>query len=128
MHTRKFLWELESRDQATPPRCTATQAITMTDMWTRITGQRLFALGATTRITRTRAHHMATTALAGSPAASSSARDHGTAEATTVGRDSGHSTTVVSALLITGADFGPLAAETTIAASVAGTVLMGEVM
>lgn len=83
-------------------------------------GQRQSAVGATTRITRTRARHTAITALAGSPAASSSARGRGTAEAIMAGRGSGHSTIAVSGLLITGADFGPLAAETTIAASVAG--------
>jgi len=120
MHTRKFLWGLESRDRATPPKSTATQATTMTHMWTHITGQRQSAVGATTRITPTRAHHTATTARAGSPAESSSARDPGMAEATMAGQGSGHSTIAVSGLLITGADFGPLAEETTVAASVAG--------
>lgn len=91
----------------------------MTHMWTRITGQRQSAVGATTRITRTHARHTATTDPVGSPAASSSARDRGTAEAIMAGRDSGHSIIAVPGLLITGAAFGPLAAETTIAASVA---------
>ena len=120
MHTRKFLWGLESRDRATPPKSTATQATTMTHMWTHITGQRQSAVGATTRITPTRAHHTATTARAGSPAESSSARDPGMAEATMAGQGSGHSTIAVSGRLTTGADSVPLAVVTMVAASVAG--------